>query len=107
MKKAEREDVHSKMGKILEAFADGRLCMEEDIEKRSPGQLQLSEKACRLQEELEKRLNDEEKEALSELIDTIFEECCCYAQNRFIHGYRLGVLMTIEVFDGQDTYVID
>lgn len=95
------------MGKILDAFADGRLCVEEEIEKRSPGHLELSEKVCRLQEELEKMLSDEERELLGDLMDTVFEECCSYAQNRFIHGYRLGVLMTIEVFDGQDTYVID
>lgn len=93
------------MGKILEAFADGRLCMEEEIEKRSLGYPELSEKAFRLQEELEERLNDEERELLNELIDTIFDECCFYAQNRFVRGYRLGVLMTMEVFDQQDTYV--
>lgn len=95
------------MGKILDAFADGRLCMEEEVEKRSLEHMELSEKACRLQEELEERLKGEERELLNELIDTVFEECCCYAQNRFVRGYRLGVLMTIEVFDQQDTYVLD
>lgn len=95
------------MGKILDAFADGRLCTEEEFERRSPGDLELSEKAYRLQEELEEKLNDEERELLSDLVDTIFEECCCYAQNRFVRGYRLGVLMTMEVFDQQDSYVFD
>ncbi len=94
------------MGKILDAFADGRLCMEEEVEKRSQEHQGLSEKACRLQEELGERLNDEERELLSDLVDTVFEECCCYAQNRFVRGYRLGVLMTMEVFDQQDTYVL-
>lgn len=95
------------MGKILDAFADGRLCMEEDVEKRDREQQGLSEKACRLQEELEERLNDEDRELLSNLVDTVIEECCFYAQSRFVRGYRLGVLMTMEVFDQQDTYVLD
>lgn len=95
------------MGKILDAFADGRLYTEEEFEKLSPGYLELSDKAFRLQEELEERLNDEERDLLNELIDTIFDECCFYARNRFVRGYRLGVLMTMEVFDQQDTYVFD
>ena len=95
------------MGKILDAFADGRLCMEEEVEKRSWEHLELSEKACRLQEELEKKLKGEERKLLNELIDTIFEECCLYAQNRFVRGYRLGVLMTVEVFDQQETFVLE
>lgn len=95
------------MGKILDAFADGRLCMEEEVEERSREHQWLSEKACRLQEELEEKLDDEERELLDELVDTVFEESCCYARNRFVRGYRLGVLMTVEVFDGQDSYVLD
>ena len=95
------------MGKILDAFADGSLCVEEEVEKRSMESLELSEKAFRLQKELEEKLEAEEKELLNKLIDTVFEECCCYAKNRFVRGYRLGVLMTVEVFDQQDTYVID
>lgn len=93
------------MGKILEAFADGRLCMEEEPEQRSQEHLELTENAFRLQEELETRLGDEERELLGKLMDTVFAECSCYAQNRFVRGYRLGVLMTMEVFDQQDTYV--
>lgn len=95
------------MGKILNAFADGRLCMEEEVENRSKEHQWLSEKAYRLQEELEEKLGDEEKELLEDLVDTVFEESCCYAQNRFVRGYRLGVLMTVEVFQQQDTYVLE
>ena len=94
------------MGKILDAFADGTLCVEEEVEKHSLEHSELSEKAFKLQEELEEKLNDEERELLNELIDTVFEECSCYAQKRFVRGYRLGVLMTVEVFDQQDTLVL-
>lgn len=107
MKWVKRKDEHRTMGKILDAFADGSLCVEEEFERRSPEHMELSEKACRLQEELEEKLNDEERELLSDLVDTVYEECCSYAQNRFIHGYRLGVLMTMEIFDEQDTYIME
>ncbi len=95
------------MGKILDAFADGSLCVEEEVEERSHEYQWLSEKACRLQEELEERLCDEDRELLEDLVDTVFEESCSYAQRRFIRGYRLGVLMTVEVFDRQDTYILN
>ena len=62
------------MGKILDAFADGRLCMEEDVEKRDREQQGLSEKACRLQEELEERLNDEDINICSVRGGNIFGE---------------------------------
>lgn len=95
------------MGKILDAFADGRLCVEEEVEHRSREHQWFSEKTCRLQEELEERLGDEDRELLGDLVDTVFEECCCYAQSRFVRGYQLGVLMTAEVYDQQDTYLSD
>ena len=95
------------MGKILDAFADGRLCIEEEVENRSKEHQWLTEKAYRLQEELKERLDDEERELLEELLDTVFEESYCYAQNRFVRGYRLGVLMTVENFEQQDSYVLE
>ena len=95
------------MGKILDAFADGRLCVEDEIERRSLGHTELSERVFRLQEELEERLGEEEKGMLGELMDAVFEEGLCYAQNRFVRGYRLGVLMAMEIFGEQDACVMD
>ena len=41
------------------------------------------------------------KALLQKLADTYFDESCCDAHSYFVRGYRLGVLMTMEVFEGQ------
>ena len=53
----------------------------------------------------EKKLNTEEKELLTELIDVIFNEGNVDAKKKFERGYRLGVLMTAEIFMEQDTFL--
>ncbi|MDE7479111.1 MAG: hypothetical protein K2M91_14425 [Lachnospiraceae bacterium] len=58
-----------------------------------------------LQGKLEKKLNDEDKELLQKFADTYFDESCCDAHNNFVRGYRLGALMTMEVFWEQDSFL--
>lgn len=94
-----------KMGTILEAFAENELCMEEESERRSPEHQRLCEEAGRLQCKLEEKLDEEERQLLDSLTDVLSEEYNCYAKSRFVRGYRLGVLMTMEVFADQDTFV--
>lgn len=94
------------MGRILKAFADNELCIEEENEKRSPEHQRLCEEVCRLQSQLEEKLNDEERKLLNSLTEAMSAEYNCYAQNKFIRGYRLGVLMTMEVFSEEDTFVL-
>lgn len=95
------------MGKILDAFVSNQLHVEPVPEKRTKHHQYLCEQMEKLQNELKERLNDEEKEMLMELIDTIFEESCCDVTNKFVRGYRLGVLMTMEVFMEQDSFMGD
>lgn len=92
------------MGRILEAFAQDELHVIPSEEIRSPKHQRLCDKACELQEKLEEKLNSEEKELLNELIDVMSDENCCYAQSKFIRGYRLGALMTMEVMSEQETF---
>lgn len=42
---------------------------------------------------------------MNELLDTIADENCSYAQSKFIRGYRLGVLMTMEIMSEQETFL--
>ena len=92
------------MGKILEAFADEQLFVILAEAKRSPEHQNAINKGCKLQEKLEERLNDEDKKLLSELMDMVSEESSCDAQSKFIRGYSLGVLMTMEVMMEKETY---
>lgn len=93
------------MGKILKTILTDRLCAEMITEKRTPRQRQLFEKACKLQEQLGEKLNAEDKESLSELVDMIYDEACLEAEKTFECGYRLGVLTTAEIFMEQDMFL--
>lgn len=93
------------MGRILEAFLTDQLRVDSGTEGRSSEQQQLCDKGSGLQDKLAEKLNDEEKEMLSELIETIFEESCYDEQRKFERGFRLGVLITAEIFTEQDIFL--
>lgn len=58
-----------------------------------------------LQEKLGEKLNAEEKELLTELVEPLFDEGCVDAEKKFERGFRLGVLMTAEIFTEQDIFL--
>ena len=93
------------MDKLLRAFAGEQLQVIEVTETRSPKRQKLIDESYKLHNELEEKLNSEEKELLERLLDTDSEEKTLYAEDKFIRGYRLGVLMTMEVFAGQDKFL--
>lgn len=90
------------MGKILKEFARNNFHTDIQDEKRSPEHEKLCEQIFALQTELEEKLNNTEKRLLNQLMDTIADENSCYAQEKFIRGYRLGVLMTMEILTEQE-----
>lgn len=92
------------MERFLRAFASDQLRVIGVSETRSPKRRQLIDESCKLHTELEQKLNTEEKELLECLLDTNADENILYAEDKFIRGYRLGVLMTMEVFAGQDNF---
>ena len=95
----------NRMGKILEAFLTDQLRVDSGTEGRSPEHQQLCDKGSELHEKLAEKLNDEEKEMLTELVDTLFEESCFDEQRKFERGFRLGVLITAEIFTERDTFL--
>lgn len=94
------------MGKILQAFVSDQLHVDAVTEKNRRHK-HLCEQAEQLQDKLEEKLNDEEKELLQKLTDTIFDECYCHGMNQLERGYCLGVLMTMEVFQERDSFFGD
>ena len=93
------------MGKILEALLTDQLRVDSGTERRSPEHQALCEKGCELQDRLAETLNDKQKAMLEELVDTFFDESGCSEQVKFERGFRLGVLVTSEIFYGQDTFL--
>lgn len=93
------------MGKILEAFLTDQLRVDSVTEQRTPEHQELCEKGNELQDKLAETLNDKQKEILEELVETLFEESCCAEQLKFERGFRLGVLITSEIFYAQDIFL--
>lgn len=93
------------MGKILEAFLTEQLRVDSGTERKSPEHREVSDRGCELQEKLAEKLNDEEKEMLTQLVDTLFDESCYDAELKFQRGFRLGVLMVAEIFAEQDMFL--
>ena len=93
------------MGKILEALLTDQLRVDSGTERRSPEHQALCEKGGELQDRLAETLNDKQKAMLEELVETFFDESSYTEQVKFERGFRLGVLITSEIFYGQDIFL--
>ncbi len=93
------------MGKILEAFLTDQLRVDSVTAERSTEQKKLCNRGLELQDKLAEKLNDEEKEMLTELVDIIFDKSSYDEQKKFERGFRLGVLMTAEILIEQDIFL--
>ena len=99
------KETDKSMGKILDAFLDDQLHVNAVTAKRTRHHQHLCEQMEILHNKLDERLKDEDKALLQKFADTCFDESCCDAHSYFVRGYRLGVLMTMEVFEGQDSFL--
>ena len=75
------------MGKILEAFLTEQLRVDSGTERRPPEHQALCEKGGELQDQLAKKLNNEEQEMLSELVEILFKESCYDEQKNLNEGF--------------------
>ena len=91
-----QERTDNRVGKILDAFSNEQLLVNAVTEKRSPAHQKYCEQVCAFHKKLEEKLNDEQRKLLVQLLDAMENEHNCDAQNRFIRGYSLGVLMATE-----------
>ena len=58
-------------------------------------------------ETLDTKLNDEEKKLFEQFRDAQSDGNHIYEVDRFIRGYRVGVLMMVEVFMGASGLLLD
>lgn len=94
------------MIKILEALATDHLSAEPDISRNSKEYSEARDLSSRLGEELRSKLIEDEKKLLEEYFDALSEESSLYAVERFITGFRIGMLMTMEVISGSDALIL-
>lgn len=93
------------MGKLLDALALDMLCVESDIEKRTPEHKEVSKEADKYQEELGRRLKGEDKELFEKLMDLLAKDSAFYSAGRFTYGFRLGVRFTAESLLDMDEFI--
>lgn len=86
------------MGKILNAFVREELRLEPFTDFDSEETKKAREYAERLAVRFSERLSAEQEQLFEELTDAQAEEADLYSVDRVIFGYRLGVLMMMEVF---------
>ena len=89
------------MKSILEEFACGNITQDVVYyRKNSPDLERIMETLCSSEDKLMSVLDGELKQTFKQLIEAQAESSDIEGVNRFICGYRLGVLMTMEVFYG-------
>lgn len=94
------------MGNILEAIASDRLCVDPDIYKGNSKLRKARKRYCNLGEKLMSKLNEEEKSLLEDYNTAQIEENVLYGNDRFIKGFRLGVLMMMETVGDEDSLIL-
>lgn len=93
------------MQSILEEFACGNISPEPRFFRQGSHYGHTMQKLSAIEEKLLATLNNEEKETLQIYNDAQAEINLVSGIDRFIYGYRLGVLMTMEVFQGKDDLI--
>jgi hypothetical protein len=91
--------------KILEALADENLQLVKRYISHDSETSQEMIRLGKLRTAFEETLSDEEKEAFQNLKVTSDSVNLNYATERFVVGFRLGVLMMTEVYAGSDELI--
>lgn len=94
------------MGKILEAIATDHLCVEPPIYEGDSKFNRARNRYCTLGEKLLEKLNEEERKMMDDYSTAQTEESLLYGNDRFVKGFRLGVLMMMEVITDEDDLIL-
>ena len=86
------------MGKFLEYLASESLFSDPDFCRYNAEYKEAVRLMCSAEESLQARLTGEDKQLFEQFSNALSDENAACATNRFVTGYRLGVLMTMEVF---------
>lgn len=95
------------MESILEVLANDNLLVFPHSTEHDSEVGQIMEQVCKLEDSLKATLNSEEKELLRTLENTLSIVNSFGETERFIHGYRLGALMMMDVFAGRNNVVVE
>lgn len=88
----------------MQALAGDQLLVNDASGERTPKHQRICDKCCKLQEELEKKLDEDTKLLLTDLVNAIYDEEYQEIVGSFDRGYSLGVLTTMEVFEHYNSF---
>lgn len=94
------------MNKILTALADDNLCINPTTFRGNKEYREAIKGVYETAENLDAKLNDEEKKLFEKFRDFQSDESHIYEVERFIRGFRVGALMMVEVFAGSAELVL-
>lgn len=94
------------MRKILEEFAKGNIVPNARFFERNSDYAKAMKALTDWEEKLLSTLDATEKEVFNHYISAQMEVNHLAELDKFICGYRLGMLMTMEVFDGLDDLIM-
>ena len=83
---------------ILEQFANGDIHPHERACNNDPEYRSICHELESLKEKLFHSLGEADKKMFEEFLEIQLDESNLHDISTFIHGYRLGALMTMEVF---------
>lgn len=95
------------MNRILKAFAEDNLAINPTTNRGNREYRKAIKAVFETAETLDTKLNEEEKELFEQFRDAQEDESHIYQVDRFIRGYRVGVLMMVEVFMGVSGLILD
>jgi len=93
------------MSSVLEEFARGNISPEPRLFKTDSHYGRTMRQLSESEEKLLGALSGEQKETLEKFIDAQAEINFLAGIDKFIYGYRLGALMTMEVFAGKENLI--
>jgi len=94
------------MRRILEEFACGNITPEARFFKRDSEYGKAMYALSDIEEKLLALLNENEKKLFDDFSKAQSEISFLSGIDKFIYGYRLGVLMTTEVFEGKENLIV-
>lgn len=94
------------MQSILEEFARGNISPEARSFERDSHYGHMMKKLTDAEDQLLVSLDEKQKRLFQEFTDAQTEITLSAEISRFVYGYRLGALMTLEVFEGKEKLII-
>ena len=94
----ENQGDNTPMRSILKELAHDNITTVSRACWQDPAYKKSVQVGARLEEKLLATLNEEEKELLEKYKDETMYQCCVEGNDRFIHGFKLGLTLTAEAF---------